>query len=193
MTKVNLRPWKTLRRREVVNAQPWLRLLAEDVQLPDQRVINGFYTIEAPDYVIIVALTANSEVVIEHCYKHGTRRVALNLPAGYIERGEDPLSAAQRELREETGYEAASWQHLGTFTVDGNRGCGTAHLYLARGARQTVEPDSGDLEEIAIALMGVGTLRDALFGGEVAQLPVAAAIGMALVALGGSENVAPGA
>lgn len=184
MNGEHLRRWQTLSRREIVDARPWLRLMAEDIELPDGRIIEGFYTIEAPDYAMIVALTADDRVIVEHSYKHGPRKVSLTLPAGYIEQGEEPVVAAQRELLEETGYTAASWQHLGTFTVDGNRGCGTAYIYLARDARQTAAPDHGDLEEIEIQLLDVAALRDSLFRGDVAQLPVAAAIALALAVLG---------
>lgn len=185
MEGMPLTAWQTVSRREIVDARPWLRLMAEDIQLPDGQIIHDFYTIDAPDYVMIVALTADTNAaIVERSYKHGPRRVSLSLPAGYIEHGEDPLAAAQRELLEETGHIADSWQHLGTFTVDGNRGCGAAHIYFARNAHQTAVPDAGDLEEMEIQFLSMAALREALLRGEVAQLPVVAAIGMAVVALG---------
>jgi ADP-ribose pyrophosphatase len=180
-----LKPWQTISRREIIDARPWLRLMAEDIQLPDGRIVRDFYTIDAPDYVMIVALTAGTDAaIVERSYKHGPGRVSLTLPAGYIEPGEEPATAARRELLEETGHVADSWQHLGTFTVDGNRGCGAAHIYLARDAHRTAEPDDGDLEEMEIQFLALPMLREALFRGDVAQLPVVAAIGMAMIALG---------
>ena len=183
MSEPRARPWEVLRRREIADARPWLRLWAEDLRLPDGRTVEGFYTIEAPDYAVIVALTPDGRVVVERNYKHGPRRVCLNLPAGYLEPGETPLAAARRELREETGYAADEWTPLGAFVNDGNRGFGSGHFFLARGARRVAEPDAGDLEALEIELMPFDDLLDAVRGGGVAVLSIAAAIGLAAVAL----------
>jgi ADP-ribose pyrophosphatase len=177
-----LRNWETLSRRNVVDGHPWVRLWAEDVQLPDGRVVADYFTIEMPDYVIVVALTPEDRVVVERNYKHGPRRVCLNLPAGYVEHGEEPLAAARRELLEETGYAAEEWLALGGFTNDGNRGCGMGHLFLARRAQKVAEPDAGDLEEMEIDLMSLDEVLDAVRRGDVAVLSVAAAIGLAVAA-----------
>jgi ADP-ribose pyrophosphatase len=176
--------WETLSRREVADGRPWLRLWAEDVQLPDGRVVEGFFTLEMPDYVVVVALTPDGRVVVERNYKHGPRRVCLNLPAGYVEPGEDPLAAARRELLEETGYVADEWVSLGSFTNNGNRGCGVGHLFLARQAQNVAEPNAGDLEEMEIGLMGLDEVIETVRRGDVAVLSVAAAIGLAMVAQG---------
>lgn len=176
--------WQTLARREVADCRPWVRLWAEDVRLPDGRVIADFAAIDLPDYVVVVALAADGRVVVERNYKHGPRRVCLNLPAGYLDPGEEPLAAARRELLEETGYAADEWAYLGSFANDGNRGCGRGHFYLARGARRVAEPDAGDLEEIAVDLLPLDALARATRDGEVAVLSIAAAIGLAALAVG---------
>ncbi|MGI8551878.1 MAG: NUDIX hydrolase [Dehalococcoidia bacterium] len=170
-------------RREIVDGRPWLRLWMEDVRLPNGKVVENFATLEMPDYTVIVALTLDNQVVVERNYKHGARRVCLNFPAGYLNPGEAPLAGAQRELLEETGYEAEQWMSLGSFTGDGNRGCGRGFFFLARGARRIAEPDSGDLEEMQIGLMPLNDLAQALFSGDVAVLGMAAAVGLAFAAL----------
>lgn len=119
-----LRSWQTVARRDLLDVRPWMRVWAEDVLLPDGHVVENFYTLEMRDYAVVVALTPNRDVVVERQYKHGPRKVAINLPAGYLEPDEDPLDAARRELLEETGYSADQWCRLGSFANDGNGGRG---------------------------------------------------------------------
>ena len=176
-------PWTTRSRVERFDGRPWLTVYGDDVELPDGQTVPGFDSIDMLDHAIIVALTPDDRVVVEWNYKHGPRKVCVNLPAGYLEPDEDPLEAAKRELLEETGYVAEYWSFLGAFCSDGNRGCGRAHIYLATGARRVAEPDSGDLEEMVIELMTMSELFDAIRRGETPVLGIVAALGLAAEAL----------
>src|SRR5947207_11562367 len=131
-----------------------MRVWSEAVQLPDGRVVEEFSTIELPDYVVVVALTPDGRVVVERNYKHGPRRVCLNLPAGYLERGEEPLAAARRELLEETGYAAEEWVSLGGFAKDGNRGCGGGAVDGGAGPSLGAEPVGGAVRGRRASLSG---------------------------------------
>ena len=181
--KAVARPWRTLSRRTLLERPPWVAVGDERVELPDGRVVDDFNWVRLRDYAVVVALTDGGEVVIERSYKHGARRVAISLPAGYLEQDEDPQTTARRELLEETGYAARTWSPLGRFVVDGNTGCGEMHAFLARGASRVAEPASGDLEEIAVELMPFAALVQALRDGEIAQLGTTAAIGLARLAM----------
>lgn len=175
-----LKPWNVLERRLALDASPWLKVWVETVQLPDGRIVEGFHQLEQPDYVEIFALTGNDRIIGLWRYKHGPRAVNLGLPAGYLNPGELPLEAARRELMEETGYQASEWKELGSFVVDGNRGLGRAHLFLAQGLVQIAEPDPEDLEEIRMELIHLADLRRYLQDGTVSTLGAAATVALAL-------------
>ncbi|MBT5433374.1 MAG: NUDIX hydrolase [Rhodospirillaceae bacterium] len=115
-------------------------------------------------------------------YRHGPQRVGLALPGGLIDDGEESLIAAQRELLEETGYQARNWRSLGRYTMNSNYGCGCCNIYMASDAIRIAEPDSGDLEEAEIVLMTPEELLQALGRGEVSVIGHAAAIAMVMAA-----------
>jgi len=174
-----MRPWRTLARRGLLSRPPWLEVGDELVELPDGRQVEGFLWIRTGDFAAIVAITEHDEVILVRAYKHGPRKVALAVPAGYIEHAEEPLAAAKRELREETGYSSEDWTPLGSYVVDGNYGVGTAHLFLACGARKLSEPASGDLEEMEVVVLPRGEVSDRVQRGEIVQLSSVAALALA--------------
>ena len=149
------------------------------VRLPDGRVVDDYHQIELQEYAVTYAVTAEKEVVAIRSYKHGAGKVSLVLPAGAVEDGEQPLTCAQRELLEETGYASNDWELLGSFVVNGNYGCGEAHLFVARTAQQVTEPDAGDLESMEVILLQPDEILDAVRRGEVAGLGSVAAIALA--------------
>ncbi len=184
-------PWKVLKTSEVFNADPWLTLSVQQVRVPDGRVIDDFYQLALPDFTLVFVETSAGEIIMIRQYKHGARRTSLTLPGGLVEKGEDPEEAAKRELLEETGYRAESWQSLGSYVVNGNLGCGKGHFFMAAGARPVQEPESGDLETMEIKLLTRGQLWEALRSGEVMLLNHAAVIAMAMMAEGASQEVQP--
>ena len=182
-------PWQVLKTSEVFSADPWLTLSVQQVRVPDGRVIDDYYQLSLPDFIVVFAETGKGEVIMIRQYKHGARRTSLTLPGGLVEKGEAPEAAAKRELLEETGYQADSWKSLGSYVVNGNLGCGQGHFFMAAGAKQVQEPASGDLETMEIELLTLERLAEALRSGEVMLLNHAAAIAMAMTAEGASREV----
>ena len=99
---------------------------------------------------MVVALDDEGRVVLVRQYKHGCGQIVTECPAGYIAAGEEPLAAAARELREETGYVAARWQALGALWASPATQQHRMHLFLCRGLRLAGEQALDPAEDIEV-------------------------------------------
>jgi ADP-ribose pyrophosphatase len=175
-----MQAWKTLSRRIVLDEKPWLVVEHHQVELPDGRVIPNWPWVITPDYVNVIAVTEQGKFLCFSQVKYGIEGPTLGIIGGYINPGEEPLAAAQRELREETGYEAPQWTELGNYLVDPNRGVARGHLYLAQEARWVGGSVQDDLEEQKLLFLSRAELEAALDAGEIKVLAWAAAVAFAL-------------
>lgn len=179
-----MRPWKTLSIETVLDCSKFLRVEMHAVELHDGRVIPDWPWVITPDFINVVAVTEEGKFLCFRQTKYAVAGETLAPVGGYLEPGEVPLAAAKRELLEETGYVAGSWQALGSYWVDANRGAGQAHLFLAQGARKAAEPNADDLEEMELMLMDATAVGDALDAGEFKVAPWVAAVALALRKMG---------
>jgi ADP-ribose pyrophosphatase len=90
-----------------------LKVIEDTVRLPDGKLAVREY-IRHPGACMMIAFLDERTILMERQFRYPLARHFIELPAGKIEHGEDPLATAQRELREECGYEAAEWRHLAT-------------------------------------------------------------------------------
>ena len=179
MPKKTRTAWELLSAEVAFEAGPFLTVVRESVRTPSGRVVDDYYRIVLPDFVVVHVETENGLIVCLEQEKRAVGRASLTLPGGVVNSREDRLAAARRELLEETGYEADDWVHLGSFIVNGNQGCGTGHFYKAAKARPVAEADSGDLETMEIRLVDKTELLSAVKDGRVALMNHAACIAMA--------------
>ncbi len=174
-----MKPWKTLERHTILKHNQFLTVESHTIELPDGRIIQDWPWLVMPDYANILAETTDGRFICLRQTKYSIEGESLAVVGGYLEPGEPPEAAARRELREETGYEAAQWTRLGGFPIDGNRGAGTAHFYLARGAQAVAPITADDLEEHQLVFLTQEEMRRALLQGEFKLMPW-----MSIVALG---------
>jgi ADP-ribose pyrophosphatase len=90
-----------------------LHILRDRVRLPDGKEAVREY-VNHPGAAVILPLFQNGDTLIERQYRYPLRQEIFELPAGKFDPGEDGLTTAKRELKEETGYVAREWRHLGT-------------------------------------------------------------------------------
>lgn len=70
--------------------------------------------VQHPGAAVVIAILDNGKLLFERQFRYPVRRIMLELPAGKIDAGEPALDTARRELKEETGYKARTWRHVGT-------------------------------------------------------------------------------
>jgi ADP-ribose pyrophosphatase len=176
----SVQTWKTISRRVILNYSKFLMVEEHIVELPDGQVIPDWPWIITPDFVNVVAVTPDDKFLCFRQTKYGIEGDSLAPVGGFMEPGEEPFTAAQREFLEETGYEATAWTSLGNYRVDANRGAGMAYFFLAQGAHRVAEASPDDLEEQELLLLSQAEMEAALAAGAFKVLPWATIVALAL-------------
>ena len=104
--------WEIEHSEPVVDARIFT-LRRDRSRVPGSSKTGTFSVLESPDWVNVVPVTSDGNLVLVSQFRHGTSSISLETPGGLIEPGESPLAAGARELREETGYTAPRWRQLG--------------------------------------------------------------------------------
>ncbi len=175
--------WETLERKTVLR-DPWIQVEASRCRLPGGAEIFPFYVNRARDFAVVVAVTEDGMVLIEYQYRHGIEAVIPELPAGMIEKGEEPLAAARRELLEETGYKAPEWEFLFKVAPNASSCTHMAWCYLAKGAAPAAAPQPEATEALAVEQVPLRELRAMLARGVFPQAVHVSALYRALDRLG---------
>ncbi|MBC7929818.1 MAG: NUDIX hydrolase [Rubrivivax sp.] len=128
---------------------------------------HDFYVIEAPDWINVIPITANGEVVLIEQYRHGSREVSLEIPGGMIDPGESPREAATRELLEETGYAATEVALLGKTRPNPAIQENWIHTFLARGAERRQQPSCEGTEQTIVRLVPLGRIPSLIAEGKI--------------------------
>ena len=159
---------------------PYFTLRSDRLRLPDGAIKDPYYVLERPDAAIIFPLTRDGEVILVRQYRPAIERVELGLPAGLVEKGEEPQKAARRELLEETGYAGGEWEPLGALASSPSLKDNWAYLFIARGVEPAAAPAPDEYERVEAVSVPVGELRPMISVGEVVSSSGVAAILLAL-------------
>ena len=142
-----------------------VKLFVDEVELPDGKK-SVREVVRHPGAVCVVPVTDEGEVIMVRQFRYAFEKVLLEVPAGKLEKGEDPLSAALRELEEESGVVAERVEYIGELYTTVAIFDEKIHMYLATGLTfKNAHPDEGEFLEIEKIPMS--TLVDMVMRGEI--------------------------
>lgn len=148
---------------------PWCQVRQDQVKLPNGTVIDDFFVNVRPDIALLMAVTPNQEVVFVRQYRHGVSEILLELPAGtFNPQTEHSLTAARRELEEETGYISQEIRQLATLYDNPSKDTNKIHLFLAEKAHPTGKQHLDITEEVEVVLVPREAVLPKIYNGEIA-------------------------
>ena len=151
---------------DLLAGSPWRDMLADRLRWQGKETTYTY--LGAPRAVFVAAVTEAGELLLVRQYRHPVRDWTLEVPAGSVVDGESSLEAAQRELREEVGGEAAEWQHLTTFFSSSGHLSLRSDAWLATGVR-VGEADPEEGEAVAVVRMPASEAFERARGGGFAE------------------------
>ena len=158
----------------------WLRLRSEphattrifDVSRdtfrhPDRENARDFFVINAPDWVNVIALTSDRQLVLVRQFRYGINEFSLEIPGGVIDPGEDCIAAGIRELREETGFVGGQARLLGSVHPNPAMQSNRCHLVLIENARLESGVEWDPDEELETTTMPVDQVYELAYRGGI--------------------------
>lgn len=165
--------WETLSSEYIIK-RPWLTARRDKLQMPNGHICDEWYVLEYPQWVNIIAITIDGQIIMERQYRHGLKRFAWEIPAGVVEQNETPEQAAKRELLEETGFGGGNWTEIMQLSANPTAMTNINYTFLATNVEQVSKPNQESSEDISVWLMSPNEVIDILKNGDIIQSLMAA-------------------
>ena len=170
-----IRPWIRKDSRKLVDCRVFA--VSESTSIcPRTENEHNFFFIETADWVNIVPITIDDEVVFVRQFRHGSEEISLEIPGGMVDPGEDPQVAAVRECLEESGYQAGSVASLGVLNPNPALFPNKLHTYVARQCEVIGEIANTSTEHTEVELVPMKDLPGLLQSGAIDHALVAATL-----------------
>jgi ADP-ribose pyrophosphatase len=140
---------------------------ADTTLSPRTNAEHDFYVIETADWVNIIPITADDQVVMVRQYRHGSREVTLEIPGGLMDPEDTPEGAAARELLEETGYRAEELKKIGAVNPNPAIFNNRCYTFLALDATKVGDPMPDQTEDIEVALIPLVDIPELIRQGKI--------------------------
>ncbi|MEG1980820.1 MAG: NUDIX hydrolase, partial [Victivallaceae bacterium] len=144
-------------------------------QMPNGNIIPEYYVLEYPEWVNILAITTDRQVVMIRQYRHALGKCNFELPAGVCDpEDRSILAAAQRELSEETGFGGGEWEEYMVLSANPSTHTNLTHTFIARGVTKLSAQHLEKSEDITVYLLSKDEVFELLRQGEIVQALMAA-------------------
>jgi len=142
----------------------------DSMENPRTRQVLKRLVLETEDWVNIVPVTTDNQVVLVEQYRFGVGKMTCEIPGGLIDPGEDAKTSAIRELEEETGYTGGKWIYLGSVEPNPAFHTNRCHHWLALGVEKTKEPVLDPGEDIRVSTVSFPDLRKKIASGQISHV-----------------------
>jgi 8-oxo-dGTP pyrophosphatase MutT (NUDIX family) len=159
-------PWQRVRQKPGPDLRIFRARFDELVHPRTQQTFEATI-LETPDWVNIVAVTHDQTLVMVRQYRFGSERLSLEIPGGLINPGEGSRAAAERELREETGFVGQDWAYLGSVEPNSAFQDNLCHTWLARDVQRSADQDLDPGEDIAVLAVPLAQVARLVHDGEI--------------------------
>lgn len=167
-----LKPWREVARETLLDCRIF-EVERSTARSPIDGETHDFFRILSRDWVQIVALTPDREVVMVRQYRHGPSGFVLEIPGGLVDDGEDPAAAAARECLEETGYRVGEVRSLGSVNPNPALHAHRLHAFYAFDAMPAGPIRNTGTEQTEVELVPVDRLAEMLVAGRIDHALVA--------------------
>jgi ADP-ribose pyrophosphatase len=160
--------WKILSS-EYLSKHQYFTARKDKCETADGKIIDEYFVVELPTTACAVATTEDGEILMVKQYRHPIKETILEIPGGFVDKGETPEEAMLRELKEETGYEFTAIKNVGKIAANPGVLDNFTYLFLAKGGKKTSVQKLDKNEELEVVKISLQELKNLFLENKIVQ------------------------